>query len=149
MAKRGIMRKFKKREFSIKPIIKPMFIISVVLTILSFYIMREFSAIAKSNLFEAKSGNGFVSDREFEHVGRIFLMVFNLFITLFMNLVCVSFILGFVLCIYRILNLVLSSFRKVLLSVKYFYVKTTFVKRNENISQFNGNLYLVNSAILN
>ena len=75
------MRKFNKKEFSIKPILKPMVILSVILTFVSFYVMREFSVLTNSNIFETRSGNflnkNSVSDRDFENVGKILLLIFN------------------------------------------------------------------------
>ena len=146
------MRKFNKKEFSIKPILKPMVILSVILTFVSFYIMREFSMLANSNIFDAKSGNlnnNVVSDREVQNVGRIFLLVFNTCVTLFMNLVGVLFVLGFVVCIYRVIGLILSLCRKLLLNVKYSIQKSLFAVRQELLLQRKNDLYLVNSTLLN
>ena len=108
--------------------------------------------LANSNIFDAKSGNlnnNVVSDREVQNVGRIFLLVFNTCVTLFMNLVGVLFVLGFVLCIYRVIGLILSLCRKLLLNVKYSIQKSLFAVRQELLLQRKNDLYLVNSTLLN
>lgn len=151
--KRGSMRKFDKKEFSIRPIIKPMFIISVFLTFLSFYVMRELSVITNFNIFGAKSGNTLnkemVSDRSFENAGRILFLIFHTVITFFMSLINVLFVLGFVISICALIKVILSLFERLLINVKRCLEKSVHTVRNKFAAYNYNDLYLINSIILN